>query len=167
MNSKQRLSLSFPKQYSLVELNSEKYGQHLTNWTTWNKPDKVWGSASSLFRCLFRSLRCRCCLSSLKTAPSTLFLMALEEIIVKDKSLLRVKEICLLSITSNVTNNKINLSQPLFVFAALLIPSFNVLTDYFYVLLSLVGVSTVWIVIISWRSSFKMKGKKMVLFIRV
>lgn len=57
--------------------------------------------------------------------------MALEEIIVKDKSMLRVKEICLLSITSNVTNNKMNLSQPLFVFAALLIPSFNVWTDYF------------------------------------
>ena len=36
-----------------------------------------------------------------------------------------------------------NFSQPLVVFAVLLTPSFNVLTDYFYVLLSLVGVSTV------------------------
>ena len=35
-----------------------------------------------------------------------------------------------------------NFSQPLFVFAVLLTPSFNVLADYFYVLLNLVGVST-------------------------
>ena len=33
-----------------------------------------------------------------------------------------------------------NFSQPLFVFAVLLIPSFKVLTDYFYVLLNVVGV---------------------------
>ena len=85
LNSRQRLSFSFPEQYSLVELNSKKYGQHLTNWTTWNKRDKVWSSASPLFKCLFRSRRRRCCLTSLKTAPSTLFLMALEEILVKDK----------------------------------------------------------------------------------
>ena len=51
----------------------------------WNKRDKVRSSATSLFKCLFRSLRCRCCLTSPKTAPSTLFLMALEEILVKDK----------------------------------------------------------------------------------
>ena len=166
MNSKQRLSLSFPKQYSLVELNSKKYGQHLTNWTTWNKRDKVWSSASPLFKCLFRSCRRRCCLTSLKTAKDA-SLWHLRKYSWKTKSQLRVKEIRLLSITSNVTNNKMNVSQPLFVLAVLWIPSFYVLTDYFYVLLSLVGVSTLWIVIISWRSSFKMKGKKMVLFIRV
>ena len=159
MNSRQRLSSSFPTQYSLVELNSKKYCQHLTNWTTWNKRDKVWGSATSIFKCLFRSRRRRCCLSSLKTAKYA-SLWRLRKYSWKTKSLLLVKEICLLSITSNVTSNKMNFSQPLFVFAVLLIPSFNVLTDYFYVLLNLVGVSTVWIVIISWRSSFKEKGKK-------
>ena len=49
-NSRQRLSLSFPElRYSLLECQY----QYLTNWTTWNKRDKVW------------SLRRRCCLSSL------------------------------------------------------------------------------------------------------
>ena len=45
----------------------EKNCQHLTNLTRWNKCDKVWSSATSLFKWRFRSRRRRrrCCLSSL------------------------------------------------------------------------------------------------------
>ena len=49
-------------QYSLLKFNSRKNCQHLTNWTSWNKRDKVWSSATSLFNWRFRSRRCRCCL---------------------------------------------------------------------------------------------------------
>ena len=42
----------------------QKKCQHLTNWTRWNKRDKVWSSATSLFQCRFRGRRGRCCLSS-------------------------------------------------------------------------------------------------------
>ena len=50
---------------SLLEFNSRKNYQHVTNWTRWKKRDKVWGSATSLFNWRFRR-RCRpCCLSSL------------------------------------------------------------------------------------------------------
>ena len=31
-----------------LEFNSRKICQHLTNWTNWNKCDKVWSSANSL-----------------------------------------------------------------------------------------------------------------------
>ena len=40
-----------------------KICQHLTNWTSWNKRDKLWSSANSLFKWRFGSRRC--CLSSL------------------------------------------------------------------------------------------------------
>ena len=43
------------------KFNSKNIYQHLTRW---NKRDKVWGSANSLFRGRFRSRRRRCCLSS-------------------------------------------------------------------------------------------------------
>ena len=39
----------------------QKNCQHLTNWTKWNKRDKVWSSATSLFKWRFRSCRRRCC----------------------------------------------------------------------------------------------------------
>ena len=52
-------------QYSLLKFNTRKNCQHLTNWTSWNKGDKVWGSETSFFNWRFRSHRCRCCLSSL------------------------------------------------------------------------------------------------------
>ena len=52
-------------QYSLLKFNSRKNCQHLTNWTSWNKRDKVWSSATSLFNWRFLSRRRRCCLSSL------------------------------------------------------------------------------------------------------
>ena len=42
----------------------QKKCQHLTNWTRWNKHDKVWSRATSLFQCHFRGRRRRCCLSS-------------------------------------------------------------------------------------------------------
>ena len=51
---------SFPELwYSLLEFNSRKNCQHLTNWTSWNKRDKVWSSANSHFTWRFRSRR-RC-----------------------------------------------------------------------------------------------------------
>ena len=52
-------------QYSLLEFNYRKICQHLTNWTSWNKRDKVWSRANSLFKWRFRSRHRRCCLSSL------------------------------------------------------------------------------------------------------
>ena len=60
MNKGQRLSFSFPDLwYSLLEFNSRKICQHLTNWTSWNKRDKVWSSANSLFKGRFCSRRRR------------------------------------------------------------------------------------------------------------
>ena len=59
---------SFPElRYSFLEFYSRKNCQHfkLTNWHKWNNRDKVWSSATSLFKWRFRSRRRRCCLSSL------------------------------------------------------------------------------------------------------
>ena len=65
MNTRQRLSSSFPElSYSLLEFNSRNICQHLTNWTSWNKRDKVWSSANSLFKWCFCSSRHGCCSSS-------------------------------------------------------------------------------------------------------
>ena len=51
VNTRQRLSFSFPEhRYSLLEFNSRENCQHLMNWTRWNKCDKVWNSAASLFK---------------------------------------------------------------------------------------------------------------------
>ena len=62
----QRPSFSFPElQFSLLKFNCWKLCQHLTNWTIWNKRDKVWSSANSLFKWSFRNRRRRWCLSSL------------------------------------------------------------------------------------------------------
>ena len=44
---------------------TRKICQHLTNWTSWNKRDKIWSSAKSLFKWRFRSRRLRCYWSSL------------------------------------------------------------------------------------------------------
>ena len=66
VNTRQRLSFSFPELwYSLLEFNSRKICQHLTNWTRWNKADKVWSSANPLIQWRFRSRHRRCYLSSL------------------------------------------------------------------------------------------------------
>ena len=63
VNTRQGLSFSFPELwYSLLEFNSRENCQHLMNWTRWNKRDKVWSSATSLFKWRFRSRRRRCCL---------------------------------------------------------------------------------------------------------
>ena len=65
-NTRQRLPFSFPElQYGLLKFNSRENCQHLTNWTRWNKRDKVWSSATSLLKWRFRSRRRPCCLSSL------------------------------------------------------------------------------------------------------
>ena len=68
VNTKQRLCFSFPELgYTFLEFNSRKKKncQYLTNWTTWNKRDEVWSSATSHCYCRLRSRRLRCCLSSL------------------------------------------------------------------------------------------------------
>ena len=66
VNRRQRLYFSFPQlRYSPLEFNSRKSRQHLTNLTRWNKRDNVSSSVDSFFKWPFRSLRRRCCLSSL------------------------------------------------------------------------------------------------------
>ena len=66
VNTRPRLSFSFPELwYSLLEFNSRKNCQHLTNWTRRNKRYLVWSSRNSPFKWRFHSRRCRCCLSSL------------------------------------------------------------------------------------------------------
>ena len=56
-----------------LKFKSKKICQHLTNWTRWNKRDKVWSSANSLVhKWRFRSRRRRCCLSSLITTTQRL-----------------------------------------------------------------------------------------------
>ena len=47
-------------QYSLLEFNSRKICQPFTNWTRWNKRDKVWARAYSLFKWRFRCRPRRC-----------------------------------------------------------------------------------------------------------
>ena len=70
VNTRQRLSFSLPELwYSPLEFNSRKICQHLTNWTSWNKRDKAWSCANSLFEWRFRSRRRLCCLSSLMAPP--------------------------------------------------------------------------------------------------
>ena len=71
LERRQRLSFSFPELwYSLSEFNSRKICQHLTNWTSSNKRDKVWSSANSLFKWRFRRRRRPCCSSSLSLCQS-------------------------------------------------------------------------------------------------
>ena len=71
VNTRQWLSFFFPElRYCPLEFNSRKNCQHLTNWTRWNKRDKVWSSATSLCKWRFRSRRCRCCLSFLSVSLS-------------------------------------------------------------------------------------------------
>ena len=65
VNTSQRLFLTFPGLWYSLRIQLQKICQHLTNWTSWNKCDEVWGSANSLFKWRFRSHRRRCCLSSL------------------------------------------------------------------------------------------------------
>ena len=49
-NTRTTTFFSFPElRYRLLEFNSRKNCQHLTNWTRWNKHDKVWNSARDFF----------------------------------------------------------------------------------------------------------------------
>ena len=53
VNTRQ-LSFSFPEIWCiLLEFNSRKICQHLTNWTSWNERDKVWSSTNSLLKWRF------------------------------------------------------------------------------------------------------------------
>ena len=63
-NTWQQLYFSFAKLwYSLLEFNSRKNCKHLTNWTRWNKRDKVWSSATVPVKWGFRSCSPRCFLN--------------------------------------------------------------------------------------------------------
>ena len=54
VTTRQQLYFYFPElRYSLLKFNSRKNCQHLTNWTKWNKRDKVWSSANSLLSDVF------------------------------------------------------------------------------------------------------------------
>ena len=58
VNTRQQLYFSLPElRYSLLELNSPQNCQYLTNWTRWNKRDKVWRSATSFVKWRFCSRR--------------------------------------------------------------------------------------------------------------
>ena len=75
-----RLFFCFPELwYSLLEFNSRKICQLFMNWMScnWDKRDKVWSSANSLFKWHFRNRRRRCCLSSLLASFFFAFLLAL------------------------------------------------------------------------------------------
>ena len=50
VKTKQRLASSFRELCSLLEFNCTEICQHLTNWTSWNKRDKIWSGANSLFK---------------------------------------------------------------------------------------------------------------------
>ena len=67
VNTRRRLSFSFPELWLWRPsvLNFRKICQHFTNWTTYNKHDKAWSSAYSLFNWRFRNRRRPCYLSSL------------------------------------------------------------------------------------------------------
>ena len=71
VNTRQQLSELW---YNLLEFNSRNNFQHLTNWARWIKRDKVWSSATSLFKRRSRSRRCRCCSRSLFTWYKTAML---------------------------------------------------------------------------------------------
>ena len=53
--------------------NSRKICQHLMNWMSWNKCDKVWSRVNSFFKWRFHSVRCRCCLSSLTLIAKVIY----------------------------------------------------------------------------------------------
>ena len=54
VNSRQWLSFSFSElRYSLLEFNSRKKRQHLTNWTSWNNHDKFWGARRDFWSVVF------------------------------------------------------------------------------------------------------------------
>ena len=65
VNTRQWLSFSLPElQHSLLEFNPRKKCPRLSSWTRWNKRDRVWSRANSLFKWSFRSCHHRRCLSS-------------------------------------------------------------------------------------------------------
>ena len=75
-----RLFFCFPELwYSLLEFNSRKICQHFMNWMScnWDKRDKVWSSANSLFKWRSRNRRRHCCLSSLLASFFFAFLLTL------------------------------------------------------------------------------------------
>ena len=66
-----------------LEFNSRKMCQHLTNdWTRWNKRDKVWDSANSLFKWRFRSRRRRSCLKLPDKNPDSIVYLSFKNILV-------------------------------------------------------------------------------------
>ena len=74
VNTRQRLSFSFRDlRYNPLEFNSRNVHQHLTNWTRWDKRDKVWSGANSLSKWRFCNHRSRCCFSLGELESSKIF----------------------------------------------------------------------------------------------
>ena len=75
VNTRHWLSFSFPDlRYILLEFSSRKDFQHLTNWTRWNKCDKVWSSASHFLSDVFEAVAVsRFCLSFLLINSSAMW----------------------------------------------------------------------------------------------
>ena len=70
VNTRQRLSFSFS--WTLIlsfRIQLQKNLPTFYELTRWNKRDKVWSSANSLFKWRFRCRRRRCCLSALLYVP--------------------------------------------------------------------------------------------------
>ena len=65
VNRRQQFSFYFPElRYNPLEFNPRKNRYYLSNWTRWNKLDKVWSSVNILFERRFCSCRRRCCFKS-------------------------------------------------------------------------------------------------------
>ena len=67
VNKRQRLSFFFWTSIHSFRIQLQKICRYLINWTSWNKRDKFWSSANSLFEWRFRNRRCRCCLRSISS----------------------------------------------------------------------------------------------------
>ena len=74
VNTRKRLFSFFLRSIQSLRLQLQKtFFQHFMTWTRWNKRDKVWSRANSLFKRRFRSNRRRCCLSSLISAKVRMY----------------------------------------------------------------------------------------------
>ena len=93
VNTRQRLPFFLQLRYSLLQFNSRKSCQHLTNWERWNKGYKGCSSATSLFRWRFRSRRRRrrCCSSSLFTRAHTRKLYLIAKFVVSELMLITMQ----------------------------------------------------------------------------
>ena len=74
VNTRKRLFSFFLRSIQSLRLQLQKtFFQHFMTWTRWNKRDKVWSGANSLFKWRLRSNRRLCCLSSLISAKVRMY----------------------------------------------------------------------------------------------